>query len=335
MFPTQCEKCIYKSENGDIIMGIYVDDGIIIGKNKQDLKVLLGKLKEEFEIKINYTPKSFLGMEINKTENEIIVKQESYANKVLKKFNMLEANATKTPIVSNDDSMEIQEKQREKINFPYREAVGSLLYLSSKTRPDISYAVSFESRSLNEPKTQDIANVKRTMRYLKGDPSNGLIYRSDSCAKKLEAYSDADYAGDLKTRRSTTGFIIFYCGAPIAWCSRRQPIVALSSTEAEFIAAADCVKELLYLRTLLMELTGDNIDCIVKIDNLSAINLIKNGVVNKRSKHIDVRYYFIHEKFTEGLIKIEHCETNVQLADIFTKPLSKEKFENLKNKIMN
>lgn len=330
MISIESERCIYKSENGEIILGIYVDDGIVIGKTKKQLESLIQKLKENFEVKEKYNPTSFLGMEIERNEDGLKLKQEKYASSILQRFNMSEANPTPTPMIFSN----CNEAEADESGYPYREAVGSLLYLANKTRPDISYAVSYESRSLNEPSSQDIANVKRTMRYLKGNLNDCVMYKTASNSKKLVAYSDADYAGDLKTRRSTTGYIIFYAGGPVAWCSKKQPIVALSSTEAEFIAAADCVKEILYLKTLIEELTSEEIEVELNVDNVSAITLIKNGVMNKRSKHIDVRYFYIHEKVNDGIIKICHCPTQQQLADCLTKPLNKEKFDTFKKCIL-
>ena len=112
----------------------------------------------------------------------------------------------------------------------------------------------------------------------------------------MNVFCDSDYAGDLKTRRSTSGFVFFFCNGPIGWCSRRQPIVALSSTEAEYIAAAGCCKEIIHVKALIEELTGEVIQVKLNIDNQSAIKLFKSGQMNKRSKHIDVRYHFVTEQ---------------------------------------
>lgn len=129
-----------------------------------------------------------------------------------------------------------------------------------------------------------------------------------------------------KTRKSTTGYVIFFGGGPISWCSRKQPIVATSSTEAEYIAAADCCKEILYLKSLLEELLTEKVNVNIKVDNQSAIKLIQNGVINRKSKHIDVKYHFIHEKLKDKIITVDYCQTDKQIADLFTKPFGKIKF---------
>lgn len=127
---------------------------------------------------------------------------------------------------------------------------------------------------------------------------------------------------DIETRKSTTGYVIMYSDGPISWCSKKQPIITLSSTEAEYVAATECCKEILYLKTLIEELTGKIIKTTLNIDNQSTICLIKNGIGNKRSKHIDVRYRFINEKVTTGQLK--YCSSDTQHADIFTKALLKD-----------
>jgi hypothetical protein len=143
---------------------------------------------------------------------------------------------------------------------------------------------------------------------------------------KLEAFSDADFAGDVKDRKSVTGYVIMMSGGPISWCSRKQSIVALSTTEAEYIAAAECCKELKYLRMLIEELTGKRVEAELCVDNQSAIKLIESGQVTRRSKHIDVRYHYISEQLKEKLFSIRYCNAEIQVADILTKPLLSDKF---------
>ncbi|XP_045463749.1 secreted RxLR effector protein 161-like [Harmonia axyridis] len=184
------------------------------------------------------------------------------------------AKPAETPMIQNDC---LSDENKKKINFPYREAVGSLLYISSKTRPDIAYAVSFCSRKMENPTRNDVNNVKRIMRYLKDTKADGIVYRKTT-QLEIAAYSDSDFAGDETTRKSTTGYVVYYCNGPVTWCSRKQPVVALSSTEAEFIAAAECVKELLYIKVLIEHLTSNNLKVILNIDNQSAIAIIKNGM---------------------------------------------------------
>lgn len=323
--PLKNDPCVFKNSGNSIYLGIYVDDGFLIGESNDEIEEIIGELKKIYKINVGKgSNEMFLGLEIKKEENGIHVSQEKYVKDMLKKYKMQDCNGTKTPIVAS--TKESIQDNAEEIKFPYREAVGSLIYLSTKTRPDVSFAVNYESRSVEKPTQEDLTQVKRTMRYLKDTAGLGILYKNSGNLDKLTVFSDSDYAGDLKTRRSTTGYICMLNGAPIAWCSRRQPIVALSSTEAEFIAAAEAVKEVIFLKSLIEELLSTKIDIELNVDNTSAIAMIKSGKFNVRSKHIDTRYYFISEKFEEKLFHISHCPTGEQIADCLTKALPHEKF---------
>lgn len=324
------DQCLFKNEKGTLFLAIYVDDGLIVGKNEAKINELLEKLEKKLEIKKFEEVDTFLGIRVTRTSEFIKLDQEKYIEEIIEKFGMQYAKPAETPMIQNDC---LSDENQKKINFPYREAVGSLLYISSKTRPDIAYAVSFCSRKMENPTRNDVNNVKRIMRYLKDTKADGIVYRKTT-QLEIAAYSDSDFAGDETTRKSTTGYVVYYCNGPVTWCSRKQPVVALSSTEAEFIAAAECVKELLYIKVLIEQLTSNNLKVILNIDNQSAIAIIKNGQFNKRSKHIDVRYHFIHEKIRENLFKIDYLSTENMIADIFTKPSNKIKFLKHKNELV-
>lgn len=326
------DKCLFKNSDGTMMLGIHVDDGILLGDNKESMMKLINNLKEDFEMTYTENPETFLGIEITKTKDSIHLKQRENAENIIETFNMTEAKISPTPLLENNEIKQNDEQTKEK--FPYREAIGHLMYLSNKTRPDLTYAVNYESRSMENPNNKDLNNVKRTMRYLKGTLNSKIKYNKDEKLTKLEAYCDADYAGDKETRKSTSGYIMMYCGGPVHWCTRKQPIVALSSCEAEYISAAECCKEILYIKGLIEELIETNITINLNIDNQSAIRLIENGVFNRRSKHIDVRYHFLHNLFVEDIMKISYCPTNLQLADILTKPLKTNKFSEFRDLIM-
>lgn len=331
--PIQSERCIFKSEDSSIILTFYVDDGLIIGKDKKKIKTFLEELSHEFKLKVWENPNSFLGVSIMKNENNLILHQKAHINQLLENYNMLECRTTKIPLSKSDINTKMKD-EKEYTNFPFRETVGSLLYVTQKTRPDLGYSVNFVSRCITKHTKSDINNIKHILKYLCGHKSFGIKYEVNSNASELTAYSDADYAGDTESRRSTTGYIIMYNGGPISWCTRRQPIVALSTTEAEYIAAADCCREVIYFKNLINELLGEDIKATLQVDNKSAIKLVKNGIINRKSKHIDVRYHFINEKVTEGILKIEYVNTQQQLADIFTKPLDYVKFRDLRDQLM-
>lgn len=212
-------------------------------------------------------------------------------------------------------------------DVPYREAVGSLLFVASVSRPDIAYAVGVVSRYLEKHGKPHWQAVKR---YLKGTKSLGIMYSNSGSGLNLVGFSNSDYAGDKDTRRSTTGYLFELANGPITWCSKRQSTVSLSTTEAEFIVASEAVQEAVWLRELLSDV---GLQCkepsILYVDNQSAIRLVKNPEFHRRTKHIEVRHHFIREKYERGEIGIEYVHTNDQKADLLTKPMTRCKFRGL------
>lgn len=207
------------------------------------------------------------------------------------------------------------------------------MHLAIVSRPDIMHGVSLVSRYLNCYDHTHWNVVKKIMKYLKETQNYGLCYQSSS-SNTLQAYSDADYAKDTGTRRSLTGYVFIKNGAAVTWATQRQQSVALSTTEAEFMAACAATKEALWLKRLLTDINSVNQDTmILHIDNQSAICLIKNVDYHKRCKHIDVKYNFIKEKFAEKQIDLKYICTKEQYADIFTKALPRDQFQYLRRKI--
>jgi hypothetical protein len=208
------------------------------------------------------------------------------------------------------------------------------MYASIITRPDISFAVGQVSRHFNNPCLRDWKAVKRILRYLKGTKKLGLRYRR-ILIPDLCIYSDADFAGDVSTRRSTTGYISMWNGGVITWASQLQRCVARSTTEAEYIAASNATQEISWLHSILTELGVEySKPTILHIDNQSAIKLICSQDFHKRTKHIDVRYHYIREHYINGDICPSYICSNQQIADMFTKSLPKKPFETLRDEFM-
>ncbi|KAK8455568.1 hypothetical protein SEVIR_4G141001v4 [Setaria viridis] len=216
----------------------------------------------------------------------------------------------------------------------YRSLVGSLRYLVH-TRPDISFAVGYVSRFMEKPRQEHLAAVKHLLRYIAGTIDYGLVYpkltKGDS---RLIGYSDSDLGGDVDERKSTAGVIFFLGGMVISWSSQKQKTVALSTCEAEYMAGAAGACQAVWLRRLLSDIAGENVQQpILKMDNQSAIALSKNPVLHDRSKHIDTKFHFIRECVEDGRISLEHVSTQEQLADILTKSLGRARFCELRDKI--
>lgn len=211
--------------------------------------------------------------------------------------------------------------------------VGSLRYLVN-TRPDLAFSVGYVSRFMEAPTTEHWAAVKHILRYVNGTLKLGCKFEKNGGGFQLTGYSDSDMAGDISDRKSTTGVLFKLGNNLISWQSQKQKVVALSSCEAEYIAATTAACQGVWLSRLLGELMLEDPSCVVlKIDNKSAIDLCKNPVLHDRSKHIDTRYHFIRECVEQRKIKVEHVCSEDQLADILTKPLDKIQFQELCKKM--
>ncbi len=211
----------------------------------------------------------------------------------------------------------------------YREIVGSLLFLSNCTRPDIAFAVGIACRSMSDPKSEDWARVKRILRYLVGSAEFGLWFRRKvPNAEFVCGFSDADWGGDTQGRRSTSGYVCLVAGSLVSWSSRKQSVVALSTMEAEYIAMADVAREVLSLRSLLSEL-GFDVDTVsIFVDNSPAVFVSQNPVVTQKSKHM--RYHFIRDVVARGVLSFKWIPSHLQLADTFTKFLDRLRFLRLR-----
>ncbi|MHC6131856.1 Ty1/Copia family ribonuclease HI, partial [Serratia marcescens] len=211
----------------------------------------------------------------------------------------------------------------------YRSMIGSLLYLTA-TRPDILYSVCLVARYQSDPREIHMQAVKRILRYLQGTKSFGLFYSRDT-SPLLHAYSDADWAGDSEDRKSTSGGAFFLGNNLVSWHSKKQESVALSTAEAEYIAATSCCTQVVWMREYLKNFgVFQDGPISIKCDNSSAINISKNPVQHSRTKHISIRYHFLKEKVSEKEIILDFVPTKEQLADIFTKPLPREAYEYLR-----
>jgi hypothetical protein len=211
-------------------------------------------------------------------------------------------------------------------HVPYREAIGSLLFLAQATRPDISYAVSSASRYNERHNQGHWTGVKRIFRYLQLTKNLGLTYKLQE-DEAIHGFTDSDYGGDVQDRKSTSGYIFRFAGSGISWKSTHQRIVAFSSTEAEYIAANEAVCEALWLKQIAAELEiGKYAEAInIYCDNTSTINLAHCNGYRPRTKHIDIRYHGIRDYISKELIEISYVNTNENTADMLTKPVTTEK----------
>jgi len=218
-------------------------------------------------------------------------------------------------------------------HFSYWSAVGALLYLATGSRPDVAHAVGVASRNLENPSNEDFVRVKRIFRYLRGTADRGLVYKPAYKPAVIKNYSDADHGSDLQTGRSTTGVVCLHAGAAISWCSQRQASVAISTTEAEIVAASEAAREVVWLKRLMETMTVMNNVPELYVDNDAAVKLALNPEFHRRTKHIHIRHLLVRERVSEGELDVTRVSTEFQLADIMTKPLHKPRFETVCNQI--
>ena len=224
------------------------------------------------------------------------------------------------------------EKPTNMSTIPYMSAVGALMYLAIGTRPDIMFSVAKLAQYNNNPGPQHWQAVKHILRYIKGTMELKLTYRSDGLntmsSNLCKGYSDADHAGDLDTRRSTSGFLIKMGTGAVSWSAKKQTVVADSSTEAEYVSASSAGREILWMRSLLQEL-GMEIEgpSTLHVDNLSALRVLKNPEHHGRMKHIDIKWHWIREIIKRGEIEVHFLPTSDMTADIFNKALPRPAVE--------
>lgn len=330
---SNADKCLYiaNMDNFMIYLLLYVDDGLVICKCKHLIDKILCNLQENFEINVT-VPKLFIGLELEicKDMKTIFIHQKRYVSNLVKKFNM--NNSNKLCSVPFDHNVRLSEPKNENkiCNVPYREAVGSLMFAAIGSRPDIYFAVCTVSRFLNNFDNTHWGAVKHIIKYLNATKEYGIMY---SCDSNITGYCDADYANCTDTRRSITGYVFTMNGGAITWNSHRQKCVVLSTTEAEYIAACSATKELVWIKQLLKDIGQDVEKITLLIDNQGAIKLIRNPEFHKRSKHIDIQYHYVREKLQENILDLKYISSKEQAADMFTKPLPRERFNMLKSKI--
>lgn len=330
----QSEKCVFTGIvlGYKVFLAIYVDDGLIMSENKASILAVLNYLEKHFEITTDEA-NEFLGMELLRDRKKRFLKisQAGYITKILEKFNMLDANPVSVPA---EPGLYLQKCNKDiKKILPYREIIGSLLFVSRICRPDIEFAVNYASQFLDSHDSEHFNAVKRILRYLKGTINYGIIFQSNRDEVKIQGFTDSDYAGCLESRKSRTGYVFLLNNAPISWASQKQEIVSLSTAEAEYVALTHGIKEAIWLKRMLNDLKIECNHVPIFVDNQSAMRIAENTEFHKRSKHIDVRFHFIRDIVKKKEISLCYVNTKEQLADIFTKPLAKQTFQYLRGKL--
>ncbi|KAK2975560.1 hypothetical protein RJ640_011573 [Escallonia rubra] len=320
-----------ESDGKRTILIVYVDDIILTGDDYEEMNRLKIILTKEFEIKDLGKLKYFLGMEVARSNKGISISQRKYTLDLLKETGMLGCKPVDTPMdpickLGRKEGSSTVDKGR------YQRLVGRLIYLSH-TRPDIGFSVSVVSQFMNDPTEEHLDAVYRILRYLKMTPGKGLFFKK-GYRKNIDIYCDADWAGSITDRRSTSGYCTYVWGNLVTWRSKKQSVMSRSSAEAEFRAIALSICEGMWLKRLLEEL---KITCegSIKVfcDNQASINIAKNPVHHDRTKNVEIDRHFIREKIEGGIIEMVYTPSSHQTADILTKALPKGNFDNLNSKL--
>lgn len=308
----------------------YVDDLLLFTNNQELKQSIIKKLEGKFKVR-NLGPVSrVLGINVyrNRSKREITLDQKDYIENVLKRFNMENCKPVKTPLDPNqiltkemapEEDTEISEMK----NVPYKEALGSLMYAYLVTRMDLGCAVSTLGAFAENPGKTHWNALKRVLRYIKGTKDFKLTFNNSGKAK-LVGYSDANWAGNVDDRRSTSGYVFLLGNSAISWCSKRQQTVSLSTTESEYIAITLACQELLWLKGLLKDIDNSYVETPIKLfsDNQSAIKLVYSNNYHARSKHIDTKYNFVKENVANKVIDLSYVPTEEMIADALTKPVT-------------
>jgi transposase InsO family protein len=314
----------YKRNIGKItILIVYVDDIVITGDDHEEIAHLKKHLAQEFEVKDLGQLRYFLGIEVSRGPKGIFISQRKYVLDLLREVGMLGCRPASTPIEQNHRLMASEGRPVDR--ECYQRTVGKLIYLSH-TRPDIAFAVSVVSQFMHDPRSSHMDAVTRILRYLKGCPAKGLLYTRQG-SLQVECYTDADWAGSLDDRRSTSGYCTFVGGNIVSWRSKKQTVVARSTAEAEFRSMAHGVCEVLWLRILLTELgLFQDMPLMLYCDNKAAIDIANNPVQHDRTKHVEIDRHFIKEKLDRGIICMPYVSSTSQIADVLTKGLPEKSF---------
>lgn len=314
--------CNYGSHQTYIL--VYVDDIVVTGSDTRHIASVLQSLAHRFSIKDPIDLHYFLGIEVTRSPQGLHLMQRRYILDLITRTNMVDSKPVSTPMQTTP-KLTLHDSPTVSDPSQYRSVVGSLQYLAFM-RPDISFAVNRLSQFMHKPTENHWQAAKRVLRYLAGTPSNG-VYMKVGSPLTLHAYIDANWAGDSDDYVSTNAYVIYLGSTPVSWSAKKHNGFARSSTEAKYRAVANTASELRWICSLLQEL-GIKIPVapVIYCDNIGAAYLCANSVFHSRMKHIAIDYHLIRNMIQLGMVRVSHISTRDQLADAFTKPLSRQQF---------
>ena len=324
------DDCVYmRSEGGHVlIIALYVDDLLIACDDMEVLSETKRELSSRFKMKDLGESRIILGMDIcrDPDADTLSLSQSRYAQKIIDRFGMSSARGIATPM---DPALDLT-AESPPTKEPYQSAIGSLMYLMVGTRPDLAFCVGRLAKFVSNPTELHWDCVKRVLRYLIDTKDLGLVFGGTDSELTPVVYVDADWAGDETDRISMSGYVAMMDGAAVAWYARPQEVVAMSSAESEYISMSNGCKETVWLRRLVkgMEVVPRmNEPTTMFSDNQAAMAMTQSYAVNRRNKHIEVRYHNTRRAVEDGVVELEYCPTEDMTADMMTKALGRVKLQ--------
>jgi hypothetical protein len=314
-----------------VYLVIYVDDILVVSESERAVVMAKQSLGTLYTVKDMGVAEYFLGVKIEREHGCLKLTQESYIHSVLERYGMQDCKPVVTPMVQSSDLMVKSPRSDSEASrmdgVPYREAIGSLLYLAVRTRPEIAVAVSVLAKHVQEPRPCHWEGVKRVFRYLRGSANQGLCYTATGTDPALTIYCDADWASDPENRRSRSGVVCYIGSSLVAWKSRRQTTPSVSSCEAEYIALFEAGRDAVWMRSLLCELgmCPGAVPTVVHHDNQGSIAWAQGGL--RKVKHVELKYHHTQHLIESKQIRIEYVESSQNAADVMTKALSGPSFQ--------
>ncbi|GKE04695.1 putative ribonuclease H-like domain-containing protein [Tanacetum coccineum] len=321
----QIDKTLFIKRHKDdiLLVQVYVDD-IIFGSTKKEMSTKFEKLMhDKFQMSSMRELSFFLGLQVQQKSDGIFISQDKYVAEILKKFDFASIKIATTPMETNKALIKDEEVKDVDVHL-YRSMIRSLMYLTA-SRPDIMFVVYACARFQFTPKTSHLNAMKRIFRYLKGQPKLGLWYPRDS-PFDLEAFFDSDYAGASLDKKSTIRGCQFIGKRLISWQCKKQTIVANSTTKADYVAAANCYGQVLWIQNQMLDYGFNFMNTKIYIDNESTICIVKNLVFHSKTKHIEIRHHFIRDSYEKKLIQVIKIHTYQNVADLLIKAFDASRF---------
>ena len=327
--------CVYikRAASTVVFVLVYVDDLLLVTNDTTELKATKAALSGRFDMKDMGEAHFILGVQIrrDRARRQLYLSQQEYVRTILKRFNMEDCKPVASPmatgvkLLKNDPADAASTEGM--ANIPYASAVGALMYAALATRPDIAYAVTALCQFMANPAVSHWNAAKRVFRYLQGTQEHALVYGGHGGKDQpLYGYSDSDWGNDVNDRRSVTGWVFFLHDGAVSWQSHKQPTVALSSVEAEYMATTQATREAVWWRAFLTELgMPPAAATTIHSDSQGAIALGKNPEHHKRTKHIDIQHHYVREQVATGSVALSYIGTEDMVADVLTKPLAADR----------